>query len=275
MKKDPLVSVIIPAYNEENYIKDCLESIFEQTYKNIEIIVLDDGSTDDTKSIIEKFPVSYYLLDHKGPGVARNYGGKKAKGEILVFLDADMRYHREYISNLIKPIIKGKAVGTFNKEEYVANTTNMWANCWSINSGFKIGKRTDDTLPDELDIFRAIKKDSFMEVKGFNSSLGYADDRSLARKLKMKSLYAPGAIAYHYNPETLSEVFYSARWISRSRHLFRPTLFNFFRFSFFNSIRIALKKIREGAPKEFIIFKLIYDFGAFSGIFLSFGKVVK
>ncbi len=95
--EQPLVSVIIPTYNREKYIKDAVESVLNQTYKNIEVIVVDDGSTDNTqdviKEIIEKDDrVKYIYQENQGSGSARNRGIQEANGEFIAFLDSDDAY---------------------------------------------------------------------------------------------------------------------------------------------------------------------------------------
>ena len=88
----PKVSVIIPTYNYGKYIEKAIDSVLAQTYKDFEIIVVDDGSTDNTREIIEtryKDKVRYFYQENKGAPVARNKGIKESMGEYLVFLDAD------------------------------------------------------------------------------------------------------------------------------------------------------------------------------------------
>ncbi len=91
----PKISVIIPAYNEEKYIAESIESVLKQDLKNFEIILVNDNSTDNTKEIIEKFvrkDSKVKLLNHKknkGRAAAVNTGIKKAKGKYIAFLDAD------------------------------------------------------------------------------------------------------------------------------------------------------------------------------------------
>lgn len=271
MKNKPLVSVIIPTYNEERYIDACLQSLLSQTYKPLEIIMVDDGSTDKTVEIAKRFKINLFKQKHMGPAGARNLGASKAKGEILVFPDADMKYDKKYIKILVKPILDKKAIGTFNKNEYVANTDNIWSNCWAINSDLPINKRHSENLPKYLSVFRAILKEDFDRVGGYDN-LGYGDDSTISDKLGVQSYGVKGAKAFHFNPSSLIEVFYSARWIGRDNKIFKPDIFNFFRFSLFNSIRISFRKIyKKKVPLRFIIFKLVYDFGVLVGIFLNFG----
>ena len=94
MFETPLVSVIIPVYNAEQYLCECLESVVNQTLREIEIICVDDGSTDDSLPVIRKLQkkdsrISVLLQEHKGAGAARNLGLAHAKGQYLAFLDAD------------------------------------------------------------------------------------------------------------------------------------------------------------------------------------------
>ncbi len=88
---NPLVSVIIPSFNAEQYIAEALESIFGQAYRPIEVVVVDDGSTDETQSVLESFKDRIYYLcqDNKGPSAARNTGIKVARGKYIAFLDSD------------------------------------------------------------------------------------------------------------------------------------------------------------------------------------------
>ena len=89
----PKISVIIPTYNCAQYIAEAIESVLNQAFKDIEIIVVDDGSTDNTREIlnlyIEKNIIKYIFQENKGPGAARNAGIKASGGRFLAFLDAD------------------------------------------------------------------------------------------------------------------------------------------------------------------------------------------
>ncbi|XOD68507.1 MAG: glycosyltransferase family 2 protein [Flavobacteriales bacterium AspAUS03] len=91
----PKVSIIVPVYNVERYLKKCLESLVQQTLSDIEIIVVNDGSIDDSQKIIDQYAISYpdliktFQKVNGGLGDARNYGIKHAKGEYLCFVDSD------------------------------------------------------------------------------------------------------------------------------------------------------------------------------------------
>ena len=88
--KEPLISIMMPTYNNAKYIKQAIESIYAQNYDNIEIIVVDDGSTDTTKEILQQYKdIKYFYIGHKGISVARNTALENTKGEYIAFLDSD------------------------------------------------------------------------------------------------------------------------------------------------------------------------------------------
>jgi glycosyltransferase involved in cell wall biosynthesis len=84
-----LVSVIIPVFNSEHFLAETIESTLAQSYRTIEVIVVDDGSTDGSAKVAQGYPVRCYFQQHLGPGAARNFGIRQARGEFLSFLDAD------------------------------------------------------------------------------------------------------------------------------------------------------------------------------------------
>lgn len=95
----PEISVIIPTYNNAQFLKDSITSVKNQSYENIEIIVVNDGSTDHTEQVIADIDVNlkYYVIDHSGAASARNFGVQKSSGEYIAFLDADDLWPQEKI----------------------------------------------------------------------------------------------------------------------------------------------------------------------------------
>lgn len=107
MKDVPKISVIIPSYNAEKYIGECLDSVLSQTYKNLEIIVVDDGSTDKSLKIAKSKKVKVIEQKSMGVSVARNTGIDKATGEFLHFIDADDKLlNNNFYENVIAGISK-------------------------------------------------------------------------------------------------------------------------------------------------------------------------
>ena len=94
MKNDSLVSVVVPVYNIKDYIEKCLKSIVSQSYDNLEIVVVDDGSTDESGKLCDEFAkkdkrVRVFHKKNGGLSDARNFGIKKSQGEIVALVDGD------------------------------------------------------------------------------------------------------------------------------------------------------------------------------------------
>ena len=96
-KSDPVVSIIIPVYNVQDYLSECLDSILNQTYKNIEIVAVDDGSQDKSPEILRSYREEYanirVVIEEKkqGQAVARNIGIENSKGKDILFVDSEDR----------------------------------------------------------------------------------------------------------------------------------------------------------------------------------------
>lgn len=263
----PKVSVIIAAYNEEKYLAACLQSLQKQTYKPLEIIVADDGSTDKTPQIAALHHVQYINLNHQGTAIARNAAVRKSTGDIICFLDADMEFEKEFIGKLVEPICEKKAKGTFSKLEYVKNWDKPLARCWNRNNR--------PPLPDKLrvpqtsdygDDFRAVLKAEFDKVGGFDN-IGYNDTWTLAHKLGYKPVNAPGAIYYHNNPETYREVFEAAAWIGKRKYKLGKvgTVVSILRANAVFSVFLGILKAVRYKDLRFIPFKIVYDAGICRG----------
>jgi glycosyltransferase involved in cell wall biosynthesis len=110
-----LVSVVIPVYNDGKYLVEAIESIRSQTYKDIEIVVVNDGSTDtDTLHLLDKLSHEGLQVLHKENGhlsSARNYGITHASGELILTLDADDKFHSTFVSKAVKVIAEDEAIG--------------------------------------------------------------------------------------------------------------------------------------------------------------------
>ena len=104
---EPLVSIVIPVYNAEEYLEEALHSVSMQTYKNVEIICVDDGSSDNSLTILQRMQNTdsrfvILSLEHQGAGTARNLGMDKAKGEYILFFDADDILRKKSVQTLVE-----------------------------------------------------------------------------------------------------------------------------------------------------------------------------
>lgn len=138
-----LVSIIVPVYNCEKYMEACIESILIQSYDNIEVIIIDDGSTDNTYNIIKEYinkdkRIKYFKQENLGPSIARNRGIEKANGEYLIFIDSDDFIEKIYVEKLVNEI-KGKnfdivCCGYIDKSKYgVVKLNDFWINKYELN----------------------------------------------------------------------------------------------------------------------------------------------
>lgn len=126
-------SIIIAVYNTEKYLNECLDSLINQTFKDMEVICINDGSTDNSLSILEDYAnkdnrIKVYSKDHKGPGAARNYGLEIAQGEYINFLDSDDKLTHDALESVNSFIDKNKDIDLisipiclFNEKNYKLN----------------------------------------------------------------------------------------------------------------------------------------------------------
>ena len=270
------VSVIIAAYNEAHCIRECLESLCRQTHSSFEAVVVDDGSTDQTPEFARQFGVRVLDHPHLGPGLARNSAVPYTSGDILVFVDADMSFHPDFLERLVEPIRRCGVMGTFTKEEYVANWHNSWARCWTVNCGLPDRKRHPPDYPDTDQVFRAIRRADFLAAGGYDN-IGYSEDHSLSRKLGRLAVYAPGAVCYHNNPGSLKDVYLSARWYGRGDQIQRD-LRTALRHSLPFSLKTGIVRTFRRRSVHYPLFQVVYDFGVLVGMAqraLSPGRHVK
>jgi len=259
------ISVIIPAYNEEKHIAQCLQSLNNQTLKPLEVIVVDDGSNDGTLKIIHNSDFVLIKQNHLGAGTARNLGANKSRGEILVFVDADMEFDKNFLKDLTKPI-KASSPGTYSTQELVKNWDKPLARCWSHHFGFHtryLVSQDQKTSP----VFRAILKSEFNRVNGFDPSQGYADDWSLSKKLGYQAI-ATKAKYYHSNPDTIKDIFSQARWRAKRQYKlgFLGAVYRLFLHSFPLSLLNGLWGAIKYQLPVYFFFKIILDLASFLGI---------
>jgi len=120
-----LFSIIIPTYNRADFIVKTIQSVLNQTYNNFEVIVVDDGSTDNTSAVVKAIKdkrIKYYQKDNAERAAARNYGIKKAKGDYITFLDSDDILYQKYLEEANLFIKKNKSVDIFHQLFEIKNT---------------------------------------------------------------------------------------------------------------------------------------------------------
>ena len=175
----PFISIIIPTLNEEGYIENCLKSIKRQSYKNYEIIVVDGGSKDNTVKIAKKYADKVLTDRRKGPAIARNVGAKHAKGEILIFSDADVIFPKGSLRK-IKKEFKGLGGAVCKLDFYDAR--KRYCILLDIFSFFvKISHKLGIGMTNgSLFVYR---KNLFEKMGGFNEKLLTCEDQDLAIRI--------------------------------------------------------------------------------------------
>jgi glycosyltransferase involved in cell wall biosynthesis len=124
----PLVSVVVTSYNYGRFLREAVASVQGQSYKNVEIIVVDDGSTDDTAAVARELPVRYVYQRNGGVCRARNHGATLARGELLMFLDADDILRPAYIERCQRALAGAPArvAYVYTQMEYFGDQTGIF-----------------------------------------------------------------------------------------------------------------------------------------------------
>lgn len=198
MIENPKVSIIIPAYNSEKTLRQCLNSVLNQIYKNYEVIVVNNNSTDETKDIIKEFQkknrkVKYFFESIRKMGAARNTGEKRAEGEIILMTDSDCIVPCNWITEMIKPIITGRYNGVQGSE--INATDDFWNRQIQLGVLEKIKKTKNKNIiigridPKNFAISReALKKIGFTSRKYFSAMDTELAIRFQKNNLKLKFL---------------------------------------------------------------------------------------
>ena len=202
MDKKPLVSIITPTFNRADFLPETIESVLSQDYDNFEFLIIDDGSTDNSKEVIEGYidsgKIRYFYQENSGQSVARNKGIAEAKGEFICFLDSDNRWLPGKLSASIKAFEShpdvdivygdvvlideaGKEFSRNNMKRYSGQITKelLQDNCVSMNTTMT-------------------RTEKIREVDGFSEHVKVADDYDLWLRLS-------ATCTYLYVPELMAD----------------------------------------------------------------------
>jgi len=184
-QKEPLVSAIITTKNEEKRLPLCLESIKMQTYRNIEIIVVDDYSEDNTVGIAKKYTPNVFVEDCKEKmPIGRKKGAQAAKGDIFLFVDAKVILQRDYVEKIVAPLIEDCAAaanGEFLPDKITAQNI-LWKLCIEIGNLLFLptvvycGYTKGSTAV-------AVTRKAYQESGGYNEEFNLPEDLDLIYKL--------------------------------------------------------------------------------------------
>lgn len=215
----PIVSVVVPAYNSEKTIRQCLNALTNQSYPaNLyEVIVADDGSSDKTGDIAKSYAVRYIRQENRGPASARNRGVKEAKGDIILFTDSDCVPDVKWISEMIKPF-KDPAIAAV-KGAYKTNQKALTARFAQIEfeERFEMLKKVQSI--DMIDTYSAgFRKDIFLQMNGFDEGFPVANNEDTDLSYRMskagyRMIFNPDAVVYHLNhPDSIKRYFKLKFW---------------------------------------------------------------
>ena len=150
MKNKKFLSIIIPVYNNPKDILELLKSIDISNHKNLEIIIIDDGSKPKIKNDLIKFKIRYYYIKNSGPAYARNFGASKSSGKYLLFLDSDLVLPRNFIKTLIITLKKDNIkVGSiiYGMKSYLDNIFSQYKAFFDFfNISIKLNHKKEKVL---------------------------------------------------------------------------------------------------------------------------------
>ena len=189
MTNNPLVSIIVPTYNSSRTLADCLQSINAQTYQYIELIVVDNHSTDDTPSIAKRFSKRIFT---KGPerSEQRNFGVTQAKGEFVCIIDSDMLLSPEVIKQCVDVVRQHPDVeGIVIPEESFGE--GFWAQCKKLERSFYVGV-------DWMEAARFFNTKTYQKLGGYDPTLVSGEDWDLSQRVAAEApLGRIAAFIYH------------------------------------------------------------------------------
>lgn len=205
------VSVIVPAYNASEIVQKALFALEKQTYPRelFEVIVVDDGSKDNTAEVAEKMGAEVLVQSNQGAGVARNLGAKKARGEIILFTDSDCEPQEDWIERMVEPFQDPEIVGA--KGFYKTRQREPAARFAQIEYDIKCNMLKKERYIDFIDTYSAAyKRDVFLNSGGFDAiyTTASGEDSELSYKLALKGhkmVPVPDAFVFHRHPDTVSK----------------------------------------------------------------------
>ena len=216
----PMFSVIVPAYNNGKYISKCIDSVLKQTFSDLELIVVNDGSTDDTVEVIKEFEkqdARFKLINKENGGVssARNVALDQVKGQYVLFLDSDDWYEPDYCKDLADILKENDADIIFSTKFYIGESKIVEAGKNAVDY--------PDSVIDLLSKFTysfamtCIKRDFLTSDLRFNEQLHYYEDGEfLTRLLALKPYIVYNEnISFHYRPGSLTHSKFTKKTLSQ------------------------------------------------------------
>lgn len=211
----PFISIIVPVRNAQNTIKKCIDSLLDLNYPNYELIVVNDGSTDDTAKVLANYQNIKILTTHRvGPSQARNLALGEAKGAFVAFTDADCIVGSVWIAELLKGFVDDRVAGVGGIQKIPADAPPFSKKVQEFLSTFGF---ISDYMKSGLSISKTrhnpscnvmYRKSVLVELGGFFVGLWPGEDVELDYRIKRKDyqlMFNPQAVVYHYRPNNFSD----------------------------------------------------------------------
>jgi len=207
---EPLISIVIPARNAHSTLKKCLDSIFNLKYSNREVIVIDDGSTDDTAKIVTEYKdIKILTTSGEGPAKARNLALRLTEGEFIAFTDADCIVDPLWLSELLRGFAVAGVAGVGGAQKNPDDDSSFGKTVHEffsavgfitdyMKSGTKIKQTNHNPTCNVM-----YRKSILVELGGFLEGLWPGEDVELdyrLRKMGYRLNFNPAAIVFHYRP---------------------------------------------------------------------------
>lgn len=253
-------SIIVPVYNRPDEVDELLESLTRQTFKQFEVIIVEDGSKNDCRSVVEKYSdaldIHYYYKDNSGPGQSRNYGAGRAKGDYLIVLDSDVVLPEGYLQ-AVEDELKANPCDAFGGPDsaHPSFTDVQKAISYSMTSFFTTGgirggkKKLDKFYPRSFNM--GIRRDVYQQLGGF-SKMRFGEDIDFSIRI-----FKAGCSCRLF-PEA---------WVWHKR---RTDMRKFFRQVYNSGIaRINLHKRHPGSMKLVHLLPMVFTVGVICMILVS------
>lgn len=179
-----LVSVIVPVYNRAGDLARCLDAIKNNEPRPDQIIVVDDGSTDGSDRVAERFGCELIRIDHRGSSFARNHGAREARHKLLIFVDSDVEIGGRDIARLADSLSEEGACAAFGVFDPAARVPNLFGDYNNLTQHYVFARQAGETRLCHTSFF-GVHKDRFLAAGGFDDDWGkaVADDVVLGLRL--------------------------------------------------------------------------------------------
>lgn len=262
-----MISVVVCTKNRCDNLKRYLPSLLNQTYKDFEVIILDNGSTDNTKETVEEFGkkhnnIRYFFYPQKGLAISRQYAFDKARGEVIVSIDDDCTVETDFLYQIKKTFEKNKNIGIVGGNVINIGFTGnaRWKGLGYLDKygRYHVAKdRSEATIFGSANL--SIKKSIFEEVGGFDPLFYLLEEADLCckvRKSGYKLIYNPKIVIRHfYTPKEEKKDLYRLRYSIKAYEL---RFYLFLKYLYKNDSSSSFCKLL--IQELYLLFQELYDY---------------